>query len=135
MAVVPATYEARAPGGEVLRCRVPSADAAGFRTSLTIRFDDPPRLSELGSLHGQAALRGGALRLVPRAVPSGTPYPYSGALLLRALPGAPPLGTALPFWRVRFDVMMHGASSRALGGGGGISLNYGPPSATVRGSM
>ena len=135
MAVVPATYEASAPGGEVLRCRVPSADAAGFRTSLTIRFDDPPRLSELGSLHGQAALRGGALRLVPRAVPSGTPYPYSGALLLRVLPGAPPLGTALPFWRVRFDMMMHGASSRALGGGGGISLNYGPPSATVRGSM
>ena len=120
MAVVPATYEASSTGGEVLRCRVPSADAAGFRTSLTIRFDEPPRLSELGSLHGQAALRGGALRLVPRAVPSGTPYPYSGALLLRVLPGAPPL----PFWRVRFDVMMHGASS-ALGGGGGISFNYG----------
>ena len=68
-------------------------------------------------------------------MPRGTPYPYSGALLLRVLPGAPPLGTALPFWRVRFDMMMHGASSRALGGGGGISLNYGPPSATVRGSM
>jgi hypothetical protein len=120
-AVVPATYDASAPGGEVLRCRVPSADAVGLRTSLTLRFDDPMRFSELGSLHGQAALRGGALRLVPRAVPSGTPYPYSGALLLRVLAGAPPL----PFWRVRFDMKMQGALS-ALGGGDGISLNYGP---------
>jgi hypothetical protein len=73
-AVVPATYDASAPGGEVLRCRVPSADATGFRTSLTLRCDDPPRLNEL-VLRCTGSRRCAAMRYASSRAPCRAAHP------------------------------------------------------------
>jgi len=73
-AVVPATYDASVPGGEVLRCRVPSADATGFRTSLTLRCDDPPRLNEL-VLRCTGSRRCAAMRYASSRAPCRAAHP------------------------------------------------------------
>ena len=107
--------------GAYLRCHAPSADATGVRQWSTIDFAEEAQLQGQASFHGDAGLSGGSLRLVGRSLSSwGGFMRRCGSMVLTPLTGA----RALPFFEVRFDILIAGAT--IVPGGSGASFNYGP---------